>query len=272
MGLSLPLDYFNQSQLNEYLMCGHKYKLKYIDGHRSSNLSMIRGTAVHHAAASRHIRMKLEGEESTEEEVAAWAADRYDEETSNEENIYLNEEEKKANKEKVIGATKDTTIDLALTFAREIAPRIKTPIIVEETIEFCHPSGLVLKGTLDLVHKDDEDCISLADLKTASRRKNQVDADISRQLTFYSLLYLSRYKTRPDVVELQVLVANKKPTAQFLRSTRVEYDIKSLLKTIEFVVKNISAGVFGPASDFAWWCTPKQCELWHRCKFTGGSK
>jgi hypothetical protein len=272
VSINLPLDYFNQSQMNEYLMCGERFRIKYVEGKMSGNLSMTRGRAVHRAAAARHHRMMVDEQETDEEDIAEMTASFYDEEISGEENLELTPEEKRKGEEKAIGLNKDSAIDLARAFSREIAPKVKRPIVIEETIEFSPATGLNLRGTLDLVHIDAEDCVSLADLKTAKRRKSQADIDTVRQLTFYSMLYLNKYKKLPDVVELQVIVANKNPVAQFLYSNRIEYDIKSLLKTIQFVVKNISKGNFGPASDFAWWCKPDQCEHWHRCQYTGGKK
>jgi hypothetical protein len=247
-------------------MCGEKYRREYIEGEKYDNLSMVSGRTVHRAAAARHTKMMRDREETKEEELVEIAREVHDEELERGENSNLNETEKEISK------NLDVTLDLVRTFSRDIAPKIKKPLLVEETIEFELFPGLVTRGTIDLVHEDDELCKCLSDLKTSNKKKNQTWIDTSNQLTFYSMLYLNKFNTLPDTIEGHVIVANKNPIVQILFSTRRIYDISSLLKTIEYAVKNISKGNFGPPSDFAWWCAPDQCPHWHRCKYTGGVK
>jgi hypothetical protein len=248
-------------------MCGEKYRREWILGERYANLKMINGTAVHRAADVRHKKIMMDDGETSEEDLAEMTCAFHDKEVEKAKDESNLDETKKE-----IDKHKDIAMDLARAFAREISPVVKRPILVEETIDFELAPGLVARGTLDLVHRDDEDCDSLADLKTSDNRKNQVWIDTNRQLTFYSMLYLNKFGKLPDAVEGQVIVANKNPIVQFLYSNRIKYDIQSLLKAITFAVKNISKGNFGPASDFAWWCSPDECRHWHRCQYTGGKK
>jgi hypothetical protein len=123
--------------------------------------------------------------------------------------------------------------------------------------------GLDFTGRIDVVHTSD-DRVIVEDLKTGKRAVPQRDADVSSQLAWYAMLW--RYETGrlPDAVGLRSVTERG---SEIRESTRTEDDLARLLSTIEVAWQGISAGIFPPAHEGAWWCSPQSCGYHSDCQF-----
>lgn len=121
-------------------------------------------------------------------------------------------------------------------------------------------------GFIDMIQNDG----TPIDIKTASRKWTQEQADTSLQATFYlaALEQLQMVKL-PAKFKFVVFTKTKNPTVQILETTRTHEDVFALYGLIGEVWQAIQREVFTPTDPGNWWCSPKYCGFWDVCEYGG---
>lgn len=106
----------------------------------------------------------------------------------------------------------------------------------------------------------------IRDTKTSKKSPTEMTADESHQLSAYATALRVIDKALPDFVKLDYLVDLKRETKTVtLESTRDDTDVQIYLNRVVASIATIQSGMFQPAPNAAWWCTPKYCGYWDQC-------
>jgi len=262
------------SALTSALRCGEAYRRRYLEKEgRPPTTALIRGSAVHRAIGVGMLLQKDSGAVQPPdlmEDVAATEVDR-----ARHGGATLTADEASAGLASTWGELKDAAATYAGGYARQVAPAVR-PVAVEQrlTVTGLIP-GIDLQGTIDLVtDENDGGYQKIRDAKTSGRTPAQNAADVSSQLTMYSLLQSVKAEKPVTRVGLDVLVRHKGTgvvTAVHRASTRGPADFKALLARIQVVASAVRAGIFLPADPATdWFCSETWCEYWHTCPFSFG--
>jgi len=268
--VTLPTDHLSPSQVGMYSRCPESYRRRYVEGERiPPAVAMARGTGLHRAAEKRHIKRAAEDVEMPRADVVDVAVASYDDAVAD--GVTLAPDEAKRGADVVVGEGRDSTARLAGAFADLVAPTILKPTAVELKIKIAVPKlGVDLVGILDLAHEVDS-AEHVEDLKTGKARRSQQQTDADVQLSWYAMAFRYLRGEYPASVGIrQILERAKGDDATLIRSTRGDDDTRRLLATIEATALAISAGIFPPAYEGAWWCSPAACGYWSTCRYRGG--
>jgi putative RecB family exonuclease len=129
-------------------------------------------------------------------------------------------------------------------------------------------TGFQLIGIIDLLSEDHKGQLTVADLKTAARSRNQKDVDSDLQLSGYAcLLEANRYilPNAPVACRLDVLMKTKTPKLVRYHTERTGDDRKRFTKIAARVLHGIDSSVFIP--NRGWMCSDCEyadaCSRWH---------
>ena len=252
---------WNNSKIESILRCAEAFRRRYVEGEIvPPGVAMLRGSTVH-AVARENFRARLEpeGEPFTVEQARDLAATDFAERWAG--GVSFTDEERAEGLTKVRGETKDAAVDLAGLHAKEVAPCIE-PVAVEEQI-LVTPKGtnLLLHGTIDLQERV-VGGIGIRDLKSKTKSPSKTEADDSPQLTLYALLVTAKTGRPPVNIALDHLV--RTPEKHLLRwveqrTERGKEDFQALINRIGAAANAVSKGVFLPASERDWFCSPVYC-------------
>ena len=125
-------------------------------------------------------------------------------------------------------------------------------------------NGIELLGYIDTI--DDKN--NVRDFKTAGKSKNESELNGSLQMAIYSIAYETLYEKMPDKIIYDVLISTKKPKYQKLELPPARNTYSRVHAVVEEVQRAIKAGVFLPAAEGSWACSPRFCGYYNTCKFT----
>jgi hypothetical protein len=258
--------HLSPSQLDMFSRCPEAYRRRYMEGEKiPPGVAMLIGSGFHGGAAV-NMRQKKDSfadlpladmQEATAAEFEAATKGGY----------VLNPEEAGQGAANVLGAAKDQAVKLIGVYATRQAPEYQ-PVIIEERVRIELPLVRDFVGVIDLA--DDQDRI--VDFKTASRSKQQAEADSSQQLTGYAALFQALKGKKPSSLRLDVVLKTKTPGRQVLNTTRDDSDFRVLGARLEAMSRSIDAGCFPPASPGAWWCSAKFCGYHSSCPYVHHGK
>jgi hypothetical protein len=255
------------SQLEQLTKCGVAYEKRYIKHIPSPfGLSLYVGSAVDHAV-TRNLEAKMQsGMLLTVNEVGEIAAQKYDREVSEAEEISLKDDEKEIGKVAAIANGQAKAIRLAKLHAIEFAPSIE-PIHLQRSLFLELPGyPFDIGGVLDIQEHD-----RVRDTKTAGKTPAKSVADTSDQLTVYAMLVMFNDGYIPKELTLDYLVDNKTPITKQFTTERTEEDFDVLLRRINVACQAIETGIFLPARESDWWCGPS-CGYYANCAFVKRSR
>jgi hypothetical protein len=219
---------------------------------------MIKGTAVHKGAEVTHRRMIETGQPLALVEAIQAVSDSFDEKRPDIEDW---EDE---NPDHV----KDRALNAFKVYYHEAIPVIN-PVKAEHA--FAVKIGTVpVRGVIDLVDSVKEDAIVdgvkptievVSDLKVASARWPEQRVRQSTQLTFYAYV-MNTFRVRYD------FILDQKSGVKYdqNKSLRTGHDFKLLIEDLEAAVDGIKRGYFPRSDGTNWWCTPKFCGYYERCR------
>lgn len=252
--------HISATQLSMIERCGEQFRRRYIEGDKvPPGVNLIRGKSCHKA---RQLNLSQKIETHTDlalAEVVARARDEvhaaFTDEVQLDEGVSI----KQARDETVDGAVSLSGCDYA-SFQTEMQPTA-----VEEKIVVTIPGlGRDIMGYLDCA--DIEELVR--DAKFVAKTPNKNAADVSSQLTTYSLLYATKVGHLPAGVQIDAVVALKRgPKAVPFLSTRDEADHDVLLARYYAAIKCIDAGIFRPAPADHWVCSPMYCGYYATCPY-----
>lgn len=271
---------WSHSSLQMLQRCGYQFYLKYImRDFRDGGPAMKRGIACHHVAKEGHKRqmsimdlwtgaepeMEEEpGSEKSVEEAHDIAARSFESEWKK--GVRLNEKEKALGRELVKAQAKDAAVDISGFYIGHVAPTVN-PIAVERKIEV--PStklDITLVGYLDLI-EDEDGREYIRDLKSAEKAPSGFvedeatsdellkfgrsdGADLSTQLTIYSMIRFAETKKLPEGQRL--VTVTRTPKGQSMKgyiaeTSRTMEDLNILGGRLRVAISAVEKGVFVPA-------------------------
>lgn len=254
--------YISPSQIGSYTRCGEAYRRRYIKGERiPPGVALIRGSAVHKGAEF-NFKQKVESHQDLKvSDVVDYAVANFDDRVRTE-GVFVTPGDEKPEQE-LIGKAKDETVKLTELLMTDVAPRTQ-PKAVEERQKIEVPASTHdLLGIIDLIDEND----FIVDHKTSAKTKTQDEVNKDSQFTFYALTYRAKFGKDPAGVRIENLVLKKKPEVVSLVTSRDENDYQVLVNRINSVVDAINKGVYTPASEGSWFCSPRFCGYWFSCPY-----
>lgn len=252
--------HLSYTQLNMLLRCGEQYRRRYLEGERVPPGSAGALGKSFHLAQESNYRQKITSKRDLPvKAVTAAFSDAFDVESKD---VLWTPEEAEAGIAKVKGELKDEGVKLVEVYHTEVAPAVQ-PESCEEIIPVALDGfPYDLKCVVDLV--DDKQIVH--DSKTRARSPTAEEADKSMQLTAYALAYRVSRKEQERGLQLDVAVRNKTPKIVTLPTKRTNEQIGRFLETMARAATAIQGGVFLPAPEGAWYCSPKFCGYYGTCK------
>lgn len=258
----LPRGYLSVSQVAQYLKCGEAYRRKYIlEEPTPKSGYIVQGSGVHLAAEHLHLSL-INGNQVTDEEMAAVYSDYHDE----------NIKEAEIEEEESPGKIKDNGVDLTKkyffgatgqvqhndgNFYSKINP-IAAERIVKTKLKTNKFEEIPFLAVIDL-----EEPASIADLKVKKKAASDNDVKNSLQLSLYAHI-----TGKPDV-RLDQLVRPTKTLPSRYRRNGTTKDKSETLHAVDIVAEvasDIAEGRFRKTNPENWWCSSRWCAYWSKCR------
>ena len=248
----------SNSDIQCYLQCGERYRLRRQDNIQRTTVRMAIGTAVARGA-------QRDNEKKIETTRGLTISDIIDVAVAEYETVTTNSEVPDSKAE--VAGGKDDSAAAARVFAIDVSPKI-VPIAAEQKTVVQLGDDLELAGTMDYATAD-----GIGDLK-CGKPWVQFRADRTTQLTAYGLIHRGLYGAYPRRVWIDSVHRDKRGgwSASRLWSSRSEEDYTAFYRLLTRVHEGIQAGIFVPASELDWRCSPAYCEYWNVCQFVSGRK
>lgn len=265
--------HFSHSQLAMLSKCGLQWFYRYVEGRViPPGIAMIRGTATH-GSVQADLQSKIDKGELLEDEVIADLAAQIFDQRVELEGVDYNSDDRAIGTKAALGAGKDRAVRLSKHHHATDAPTID-PVTVERpfrlTIEGFERD---LVGYIDVEARTPEGGIIIEDTKTSAKTPSKGAADLSNQLTVYSLAAWRLNGERPVGVRLRTLVDLKRgPTTNIQESTRDDLDFERILLRMDYAQDQVRSGAFMPARPDDWWCSEKWCGYHAICPFGARQK
>lgn len=259
--------------------CGEAYRRRYLEGEKiPPGIAAVVGTAVHEVAAQNLEKKVATGELLLDEELMDLAVDvfagKWDQ------GVLLSGEEQSRGLAKTKGQAKDKAVRVSRAHHELLAPQLNPkPGRIEWGFRLpTDISGYDLVGFIDLV-EETPDGVVVRDLKTSAKAPAAGAADMTEQLTMYSMAVDRIDGVKPLGVALDFLVTRKPKADGVIRqpelitrwSKRGPVDEEILFSRIDRAVRVIEAGAFTPANQQdSWMCNPRFCGYATTCPFYNG--
>lgn len=158
----------------------------------------------------------------------------------------------------------DKAVRLARAHAEKLAPKLHPQRVQAEWSLEIPGFPFDIVGTRDL----DETDGTVRDLKTSKKSPNKNAAEVSDQLTLYSLAKYTIDKAMPPAVALDTIVDLKTGIKIDTKlSTRDKVDFTVMLNRLENAAVVLDKGAFTPARQSDWWCSLAWCPYAQTCRF-----
>lgn len=255
--------YISPSQISSYTRCGEAYRRRYLQGERiPPSIAITRGISVH-KGAEKNFKQKIESRQDLPVGDTVDLAVSTFEGIVRNEGVILTPDEESVGRDKIVSEAKDSTAKTAELLAKDVMPSYQ-PVEVETPVEInLDSSSHNLRGIVDLTVEGD----GIVDLKTSGKSWTQERADRDGQFTFYSMLHRSKTGKDPEFINIENLVATKKPKRILIRTTRSMDDYEPMINRMNRVIDGINKGVFSPPMEGSWWCGPVYCGYWSTCPY-----
>ncbi len=235
--------YISPSRLNTWLRCPRAFKLRYIDGIRSSpSTSMFVGKVVHSGLECyyRHQQrsVQLSAIDIVERMNICW------EPWAEEEAIMFTDSAEEAKLRKQAAC-------LVTEYIRQLPPDEPVPTMVEKRLEvplvdpFTGENlGIPLLGVVDLVVNDENGPV-ICDFKTSSRSSSPVEIMHEVQLTAYAYLFRQRAHDFEAGLEIRSLIKTKVPKIEYHRfALRTNAHLRRFFQIIRAYLDDLDGGSF----------------------------
>jgi hypothetical protein len=242
--------------------CGEQYRRVYVEHERAiPGVAMLVGTSTHKSVTKNLGNKIRDGVLLPLEEIKDAARDALVNEWQG--GVKLDDDEMKEGIAKVKAAAIDKAVRLSALHAVKTAPEIRPTHVERHWVVELPGYPVDLAGAMDI----QEGSLSVRDTKTAAKTPSKTIADESLQLTAYALAAKVIDGKCVERVQLDYLIDKAEPEAKAFASTRDDDDFKTLLLRIERAVIATEKGVFIPARETDWWCSPKYCGFHGSCPF-----
>jgi len=256
--------HISHSQLDTILGCPQKYNYQYVQGARWEHLpaSLAFGRAIHAAVAHYYRHLKQFGEPLILGVLkACFHAELKEAIPKDIEVLYKDGESEGSMQEKGDG--------LLEVFYAKARPQTIEAVEMPFLVDLVDPAtGEILPtklaGIFDLIESDADGTMTIADLKTSSRRytEHQADNHLQSTLYAYALRRLGYTTDGPNIlIRFDVLLKTKTPDMESYYAVKAEEDEIWTLALIRRVLRAIEAGAFYPVRS--WRCG--ECPFRRRC-------
>jgi len=247
--------HLSYSQINTYCTCPLKYRFQYIDQIEPPFIAapLAFGSAIHEAVSALY-QSRLEADPLSADQVhdvyrQAWKS-HYEERQIR----FFN-----GDTEESLSAKAKRMLEV---FHEALDPGVQI-IGIEEPFEVDLGKRVPpLVGWIDVVEQAPDGTVTVADLKTASKRYSDQTVHGNVQLTCYSLGAQTLGFNGDTCFRLDVLLKTQNPELIRYETTRTNADRERFLKLVRNVWQGIKKGVFYPKED--WQCG--QCPFADHCK------
>lgn len=249
--------YISYSQIFTYMNCSLKYRFQYLENKPYERVSIapIFGSAIH-AAIERHYRGLKNNHIITLDELVEEFHIHL--ELNLEQQtvpvIYKNDlkdmETAYAMGEAMLGLVHKNTINADL-----VVVDVEVPLTATLFREDGQPTDYKLAGVIDVIFKDKQGDLIVADNKTAARAMAQNTADENNQMTSYAYLLAANklvFPTATVTCRFDVFRKLKTPKIEHVYTSRTSDDRKRFARIANGVLDAIDAGIFIPQSS--WLC------------------
>lgn len=259
--------HLSASQIGMLLRCPRQYMYRYVMGISSPPSGAMAQSSAWHAAIEHGYRHKIQtGDLPTESLTVDVFADKFDQifrgdAPSQDDGIQL-PELPSLHPGESIPDLKDSGVRYTRLHRQRLAPA-NVPRLVEHrfSVSLGEEFPFVLEGIWDLVEHDG----TIVDNKALSRSPSTQDMASSIQLTAYSLAYRLLEGRQEPALRFDLVVKTKTPQAKRLLTTRTDGELRWFIGLVEQVARQILSGIF-PPNPTGWWCDPKFCGYFARCK------
>jgi len=250
------------SALNMLNFCGEQFRRRYIlKEKRPPGVAMIVGTAADRSV-TRNLQSKLDTNQLLPlAQVKQIAADTLNAEWQN--SVALDADELVQGIERVKGEAIDKAVRLSSLHATELAPKLQPTHVQRQWTLDIVGYDMSLAGTIDVQEGSD----SVRDTKTKGKSPSEDIVHHDHQLTAYAMAAKVIDGKVPEQVTLDCMVDNKTPILKVYKSTRNEKDFQAFLARVENAIVALQKGVFVPAKQTDFLCSPKYCGFFSSCKF-----
>lgn len=258
---------FSYSQLSTYLMCGERYRQRYVEGkRRPPSTAMLRGSG-QHAGQEVDLGTKLATGELPPVDHSTDAAAENVKARIAEEGVLFSEDEQLEAPSRVKGRTIDQAVSAAETYHTVVAPAV-APLHLEKRLTIEVPG---MRREVVLYPDVIEQNYAIRDTKTKLKSPGKDDAVRSEQLALYSLGVRLEFGVQSPVQQLDHVVLLKRANKVVPQPVRNDAtDEARIANKMIQATAAIDAGVFPPAPDGAWWCTRKWCDYYTECPYVRG--
>jgi CRISPR/Cas system-associated exonuclease Cas4 (RecB family) len=119
-------------------------------------------------------------------------------------------------------------------------------------------------GVIDLIEMDNNGDLVVTEYKTAARAYTKAQADENMQLTLYQLAMRQNGYSEIDIrLKFDVMVKTREPKFQRCPTVRTDEDIQRFLKIVNLAYSGISRGTFLPTTT-GWMC--ENCQYKTHCQ------
>jgi putative RecB family exonuclease len=247
--------HLSYSQISTYLMCPLKYRFHYIDrlipAFTSAPLAF--GSAIHEAVGA-FFQSHLEGDPLSVDNLFDVYRQMWPSQSHEKEIRFFN-----GDTPETLPAKAKRMLDV---FHAAFDPAVQI-IGIEEPFEVDLGKRIPpLVGWIDVVEQAPDGTVTVADLKTASKRYSDNTVHGNLQLTCYSLGAQTLGFNGDTRFRLDVLLKTQNPELIRYETTRTDTDRERFLKLVKSVWQGIKKEVFFPKAD--WQCG--QCPFAGPCK------
>lgn len=246
------LEHLSYSSISSYLLCGHAWRLRYIDKISAPvSTALVFGSAVH-GAIEGYLR---NGGSLQEHWAAAWSTQL---ERGQQVDWGVETPESLAEEGARILAAKKVQDGLA-----EIAANFAASGSIERRVEMRVPGvEAPIIGYIDIITRDGVP----GDFKTAARMWSDSRAEDDLQSLFYLAALNQAGEAVPDwTFRHYVISKTQYPTMKTFEVRHSPGEIVWLFQLVQAAWQGIKADVY-PMNPSTWKCSPKYCEYWDRCR------
>jgi putative RecB family exonuclease len=248
-----PITHLSYSQISTYLTCPLRYKLHYVDlvPPAFTTAALVFGSSLHEAVAA-YYQSRLEGDPIRSDQML---------------DVYRDTWRNAVGVKFFNGDNEDSLLKKAQQLIQVFHEHVDPDLMVLGVEEFFEVQLATevppFHGYIDLIEESPSGRVTVADLKTASKKLADNSVHSNMQLTAYSIgAGALGFDPEQLTVRLDVLTKTKNPELTRYETTRTQQERERFVKLVRQVWHAIEHHAFFPKED--WHCA--QCAWADHCR------
>lgn len=252
----------NFSMADMYTRCGEQVRRRYVLGEKEPPaIALIEGTSHHKSMEEDNLSKKKTGKQLSAAKLTEIFQTKLDQEVSYAEKqaseLHTSLDWEGEDRDALLSRAKKLHEQYAFKYSKKLEP-----VLIEEPFsKDTEVDGIKFNiyGQTDLTTPT-----TLVDYKTSSREKSEKDVGKNLQLSVYS------WARELQKAAFVVLVKSGDPHIQLIETERTPGQIQWALRVMARAVDGIRKGSFPLVNPGQfpppWWCSPKFCGFWGKCR------